>query len=102
MTIDYKNTKIYKIICNDENVKHIYVGYSTNITDRIRVHRRVSKNPKNKSYTSKPYRIIREHGGWDNWRVEILEEYSCLSKMEARKRENYWFKILQPSLNTNK
>lgn len=102
MTVDYRNTVIYKIMCKDENVKDIYVGYTTNIIDRIKVHRRVSKNPLNKSFTSKPYRVIREHGGWDNWMVKILEEYPCSSKIEARKRENFWFNILQPSLNTNK
>ena len=99
---NYSNTVIYKIICNDTMVNDIYVGYSTNLYDRIKVHRRCTNNPANKSFVRKPYRFIREHGGWENWKVEILELYPCSSKIEARQREKLWFSILNPSLNTNK
>ena len=33
-SINYQNTIIYKICCNDLNVKHVYVGHTTNFINR--------------------------------------------------------------------
>ena len=102
MVVNYQNTVIYKITCNDTSVTDMYIGYTTNIIDRIKVHSRVSRNPKNKSHNQKTYRTIREYGGWNNWKVVIIEKFPCGNKFEARNREKMWFERLNPSLNINK
>lgn len=100
--INYSKTMIYKLYCKDENVTKIYIGYTTNIKDRMGVHRRVTLYNTHKSHNQKTYKYIRENGGWDNWAYEILEEFSCNNKLEARNKEKEWFEKLKPELNTNK
>ena len=102
MPIDYSNTVIYKLYCKDENVKDFYIGYTTNIKGRMKVHKSVCLFDYHKSHNQKTYRIIRENGGWDNWKYEIIESYKCNNKEEAKERERYYFRELKPSMNTNK
>ena len=99
--IDYNKTIIYKLCCKNTAITEIYIGYTTNLKGRIGVHRRVCIYNIHKSHNQKPYRFIRENGGWDNWTFEILEEFSCNSKIEARNTEKVWFNKLKPTLNTN-
>jgi len=101
MVVDFKNTVIYKLCCKDENIKNIYIGYTTNIKDRMGVHRRVCLYDTHKSHNQRTYTFIRENGGWDNWTYEILEEFPCNNKIEARNKEKEWFDKLKPELNTN-
>ena len=100
--VNYNKTIIYKLCCKDVNIKEIYIGYTTDIKDRIGVHRRVCLYDTHKSHNQKTYKFIRDNGGWDNWTYEILEEFSCNNKIEARTKEKEWFEKLQPELNTNK
>lgn len=106
MTRDYANTVIYKFIHNCSNTCNnccnTYVGLTTNYKDRIRVHKRVTTNPANKSYTMKMYETIRMLGGWNNFTFYIIEEYPCRTFQEARQREKFWIDTIKPSLNTNK
>ena len=37
--IDYSKTVIYKIVCNDLNVKDVYVGHTTDFTKRKATHK---------------------------------------------------------------
>jgi len=90
------------IYCNDNNISDIYIGYSTNIKDRMGVHRRCCQNPANKSYSRRMYSFMRNNGGWKNWSYRIIDEPFCLSKIEAEKKESYWIAYYNPSLNTNK
>jgi hypothetical protein len=99
---DYTNTSIYKIYCLDEKVKDFYIGYTTNITNRMNVHKNVSSNPIHKSYYQKTYIIIRKNGGWSNWMYEIIETFCCNNQHEAKKKEQHYFRKLQPTMNTNK
>jgi predicted GIY-YIG superfamily endonuclease len=39
LPIDYANTLIYKIVCNDLNVTECYVGHTTDFTRRKSNHR---------------------------------------------------------------
>ena len=45
------------------------------------------------------YNAINAAGGWENWDIEIVEEYPCLNSIEANNREQYWINELQASLN---
>lgn len=35
------------------------------------------------------YKFIRENGGWDNWKMTIIEEFYCGEEMKIR--EHYYF-----------
>jgi hypothetical protein len=97
--IKYRNTKIYKLVCRDLTITEMYVGHTTNFSNRKRGHKSVCCNAADKDYNAKVYRFIREHGGWDNWDMILVEKYPCEEVNEARARERYWIETLKPSLN---
>ena len=101
MAPNYSNTTIYMIYCNDDNITDIYIGHTTNIKDRMNVHRRCCNNPANKSYSTRMYNFIRNNGGWINWSYKVIREISCSNKSEAIENEKYWISFHQPKLNTN-
>ena len=74
--IDYSNTTIYKIVCNDETTEYIYVGHTTNLVKIKCQHKSYTENPK---FNSILYKTIREHGGWSNWTI-----YQNQRKSEVR------------------
>jgi hypothetical protein len=96
---DYSKTIIYKLCCNDINITDIYIGHTTNFTKRKNCHKRNTYNENDKKYNIKVYQFIRENGGWDNWSMIMVEEYSCNSKLEAEKRERELIEELKASLN---
>jgi hypothetical protein len=98
--IDYSKTIIYKLVCNDLAVTDIYVGYTTDFTNRKKQHKRSCNNTNVESYNYKVYQIIRLNGGWFNWSMIQIEEYCCKDGNEARSRERYWFETLNANLNT--
>jgi hypothetical protein len=94
-TIDYSNTIIYKIYCNDSSVTDIYVGHTTNFIKRKYQHKTLCNN----SSKLKIYDIIRQNGGWDNWNMVEIAKYCCQDVTEARIREQEHYELLKPSLN---
>ena len=97
---DYSKTIIYKIVCNDLNVKNCYVGHTINMTKRKCVHKSICHNEKNKAHNLKIYQIIHENGGWDNWSMLLVEKFPCKDKYEACKREREVYEELEAKLNT--
>jgi len=100
LVIDYSNTIIYKIFCNDPNVKDIYVGHTTNFVQRKHAHKQNCTNSNSICYDLKVYKIIRNNGGWDNWTMEIVNFFKCKDKYEARKKEQEYFVLLNATLNS--
>jgi len=73
---NYKNGKIYEIVCNKTNER--YIGSTKRpINDRIKQHLELR-------YSSK--QIIERN----NFNVNILEHYPCNNKDELRKQEQLW------------
>ena len=64
--INYQDTIIYKICCNDLNVKYVYVGHTTNFIKRKAVHKCCCNNMNSKGHNLKVYKTIRKYGGWKN------------------------------------
>jgi len=60
--IDYSNCCIYKIEHID-NDNLVYVGHTTNFTNRKYQHKSNCKNETSKEYNHKVYQMIRENGG---------------------------------------
>jgi hypothetical protein len=97
---NYNNTVIYKIVCKDETIIDNYIGHTTDFRARILQHKNRCNNMKDIGYNIYLYQIIRANGGWDNWSMIMIEEYSCNDKNEASIRERYWIENLKSSLNT--
>jgi len=91
---------IYKLVCNDVSVTEVYVGSTSNIRNRKYQHKSYSNNPNHKHYTSKICQTIRENGGFENWRMIVLEEMEeGTTLLQSRMREEYWRLELQANLN---
>tara|TARA_R110001592_G_scaffold343358_1_gene633792 strand:+ start:1215 stop:1733 length:519 start_codon:yes stop_codon:yes gene_type:complete len=88
---------IYKICCNDLP-EYIYVG-STKVFRQRKSHH---KQKSIKGNTEKLYTTIRENGGWDNWRMVIIEECGEISLTQARIREEENRIKLKANLNMKK
>jgi len=99
--IDYANTIMYKLMCNDETIKDVYVGHTTNFTKRKYQHKKncVSSNCIEQD---KLYNFIKKNGGWENWTMFQLEMYPCCNLKEALIRERYWIDKENSTLNTIK
>ena len=99
--VDYSKTCIYKLVHFDDlNDENIYIGHTTDMVERKYCHKKSCINPNYKEYNFKKYQFIRENGGWDNWRMILVEKYPCNDVHEAKARERYWITELKAKLNT--
>ena len=98
--IDYSNTIIYKITCKDSNVTDLYVGHTTNFVQRKHSHKQSCINDKTPNHNCKLYDVIRNNGGWNNWKMEIINFFNCQDHYEARKKEQEYFVSLNATLNS--
>lgn len=99
VAIDFSKTIIYKIVCKDDNIPDIYIGYTTEFTRRKYEHKCRCKNNGNEKNNLPLYKFIRENGDWSNWDMIQIEQYPCNNVNEARARERYHIETLKPSLN---
>jgi hypothetical protein len=95
--VDYSNTIIYKICCNDETVKDVYVGHTTNFIQRKYAHKTACNK---KKYGLKIYNVIQANGGWDNWNMVEIARYNCKDSTEARIKEQEHYNMLKASINS--
>jgi hypothetical protein len=100
LNVNYDNTVIYKIACNDLNIKDCYVGSTTDFTKRKYSHKSACNNENIKNYNLKVYKMIRNNGGWDNWTMLVIEKFPCDDIHEATLRERYWYELLNANMNT--
>ena len=99
--IDYSKTIIYKIEHIDyENL--VYVGFTTNWDRRKYSHKYNCNNHNTKDYNYKLYKMIRENGGWEMFRMLEVEKFPCKDKREAEKRETETMKLLKSTMNVNR
>jgi hypothetical protein len=98
---NYSNTVIYKICCRDVNVPEIYIGSTCNFINRRRQHKGACIYDNNKAHNFKVYEFIRNHGGWDNWEMVMIEERSVETKLQKDRLEREWIEKLKSSLNCN-
>ena len=98
--IDYSNTVIYKIFCKNENVNDLYIGHTTNFSQRKSCHKNACENSKNSLYDIKLYKTIRENGGWDNWIMQEIEILNLNNSTEARIKEAEYYEKYKATLNS--
>ena len=100
MKVDYSKTIIYKLCCNDINIKDIYVGHSTDFKSRNQDHKKCCNNSNSKKYNQYNYQFIRDNGGWKNWKMIKLYDFPCNSKREAEAEEDKVMRELGATLNS--
>ena len=96
---DFSKTEMYKIIHCDPEKDFCYVGHTTNFTERKKCHKRAYTYESAKGHHCKVYQMIRENGGWDNFKMVFIEKWPCESLREAEAREQYWIDTLKPNMN---
>ena len=90
--IKYSNTVIYQLVC--PTFDGIYVNYTSNINDRKYRYTNSEKVRKPLEFQD----TIDLHGGFDNWKMVILEKYpDCKSTTDANQKVEEWIKTLQQS-----
>jgi hypothetical protein len=88
---------IYKICC-DDCPDFVYVGSTKVFRQRKNQHKKCYNN----GDTQKLYTTIRENGGWDNWRMVILEDLGEVSLTQSRIKEEEHRVKLNGNLNMRK
>jgi hypothetical protein len=97
--VNYNNSMIYKICCRDTEIKDIYIGSTTNFIRRKCAHKGNCNNPTSNKHHLKLYQFIREHGGWTNWAMVLVEAVSCETKLELHKIERQHIEQNNSTLN---
>ena len=92
--VNYSNSIIYKLCCNNTDITDIYIGSTTNFSRRKCQH-------KSKCNTSNftVYQFIRANGGWSAWDMVQIEQYEAQDKHNLHARERHWIEQLKPGLN---
>ena len=91
--VNYSDITIYKIYCKDPSVTYFYIGSTTNIYAKRAIHKR-NLHVKPDDFLSV---MINDNGGWENWKMDIIEKYGCKSRVEAITREQHWYNLLNSS-----
>lgn len=91
---DYSKGLIYGIYCRINN--DLYIGSTTNMTNRWWCHKNGLKNQFTKD--TKLYKNMRENG-IENYYIELIEYYPCNTKKELEKREGEIQRERKPNLN---
>ena len=89
---------IYKICCDD--IDEFYIGSTQSVRHRKSRHKGVCNIETRKGHNAKNYQTIRANGGWDNWRMVVIEEMPNTTKIGARIREEFYRVELKATLNT--
>jgi len=97
---DYSTTIIYKITCKNPDITDTYVGHTIDIVKRRLAHKNNACSEKSGCRHIKLYKFIREHGGWDNWTMEIVACYNCNNLREAKQKEQEHYIELKATLNS--
>ncbi len=96
---NYTKTSIYKLCCKDATITDIYIGSTCNFARRKYKHKYDCNKETSKQYNQYKNQFIRDNGGWDNWDMIQIKEFSCDNKKEKETEERKHIEELKPSLN---
>jgi predicted GIY-YIG superfamily endonuclease len=85
---------LYVISCKDGRIKDRYLGYTTNWEKCVEYHS--DDYDRGRNANTKLYTFVREHGGWVNWDMTIIETYDSREEAEIAKMgllESYNFEL---------
>jgi len=97
----YAKKIIYKIV-NYDLPEYVYVGHTTNMTERKAHHNDSCYTSKDKLYTSntKLYTTIRANGEWADWKFIIIKNFPCENRREAEFEEDIIMMEYNCSINS--
>ena len=98
--VNYNESMIYKLCCNDINITDIYIGSTTNFNRRKQQHKISCYNKNGIKYNQLNYKFIRDHGGFENWSMVLIENISVNDIHELHKKEREYIEKLNPTLNS--
>jgi predicted GIY-YIG superfamily endonuclease len=90
---------MYKIICADAPI-YIYIGCTSNFRKRKNLHKCMCTKSTTEGHNRKLYKVIRKHGGWDNWDMIPFETFECNTEIQAHKRETKLMDTHKTNLNS--
>ena len=93
----YSIGTIYELVCKDKIITDKYIG-STKIYNQCKWKHKNNYN-NSKKYNLKLYKFIRNHGGWDNWEMNIINIYYNIYKEDLYDRKTYYITKLNATLN---
>ena len=97
----YDKFCIYKIY-QPEIPELIYIGSTTNFSQRKSSHKKYCTNKVSKKYHYPIYQYIRSCGGFEKFVIEIIDFYPCKTKNEGLLREKELIEFYGAKLNTIK
>jgi len=102
IAIDYSTREVsfYKFICNNSEIKSSYVGHTVDFTKRKYHHKTSCNNENDKNHNCKIYQIMRENGGWNEWKMIEIEKRLVKDTREAERVEQEWIEKLQSNMNS--
>jgi hypothetical protein len=98
---DYSRTVIYKIQHIDNDTL-LYIGSTTDFTKRKCAHKSRCNNEKATAYNCKVYQMIRENGGWEEFKMIQIKEFPCDNKRQADMEEDKIMREMKAPLNTRR
>ena len=87
-------TYLYMISCKDSRLTERYLGYTTDWEKCLEY--RSDAYDYGSNAKSKLYTFVREHGGWDNFEMTIIETFLSRAEADIAKMgllEEYKFKL---------
>jgi translation elongation factor EF-G len=94
-----KNYTFYKFVCVNDDVNSCYVGSSADMKKRRTNHKRRCNNENCREHNLKIYKIIRENGGWSNWKIVEFATKDNITKREAERIEEEYRVQLKADMN---
>jgi len=92
-------TYIYKLFCNNFEIKPSYIGSTKNLKKRMLYHRYAIECKTDEKYNRNMYKFIRLHGGYHNWSFKIIDAFECDDKVLVNCLERHYIINNEHSLN---
>ena len=90
----YENGKIYKIV--DVGYNKCYIGSTTEpLSKRMERHRKCHKRYLETGKVDTRCRLLFEEFGVENCKIELLENYACMSKEELLRKEGEYIQSME-------
>ena len=89
---------IYKIYFDD----YLYIGSTTCFESRKNQHCQAANHEDWRKFNNKLYQHIRVFGGWDEWKMEIIDEGDYVSKRHMEEIEDKYIVDMGANLNSKR
>jgi len=99
MKFKYADYFFYKLVCLSHDVDLSYVGSTSNWRQRKRTHKSSCNNENDKAYNTKKYQLMRENGGFENFKMVQIGFKEHLTQREAEAVEEDYRVEIRANMN---